>query len=329
MNSIIIRIGMDGIWQNSIFFGMVLCVLSIALRRRSIFYTLWGYVLLSALYMFEYPPLQAGSMQAAFMLSSARTFSEVLLITCAVFSFKQKHIRLLFDCLAIIEVGMLLYQNSGLFVAPSFDLAFLALYAGFAPTCMIFVILGMVLTHHCTTAKLILLGYAFSDFIATRNYLTRAMIAGFGLIILALAYFQSGHMFDGSERILYYTKFMHYYWDTHTQIPYLYHTDYVQRLFGFGPGSFIWISSMMESFKGTIFLQMHCDWLQILFELGIVGFMLVVAAFGKALHVARKSPLMFGAVLGCGIFALTYHPLRFMPSMMLVAYIFREVWEES
>lgn len=58
------------------------------------------------------------------------------------------------------------------------------------------------------------------------------------------------------------------------------------------------------------FFWMHNDWLQILFESGIIGLILALAIFAQALIKSRKSPALFAALLCYGSIAVIQMPLR-------------------
>ncbi len=96
------------------------------------------------------------------------------------------------------------------------------------------------------------------------------------------------------------------------------------RIAGVGPGSFMWCSLLIDKFKEPMFLQMHSDWLQLAFEEGIVGILLVIATVLIAVKRALSNKRVLMGIAGASVFALTYHPLRFFPSAIMLALIFSE-----
>lgn len=93
---------------------------------------------------------------------------------------------------------------------------------------------------------------------------------------------------------------------------------------GVGPGTYMWYALISRHFvlAPNYFIQMHSDWLQILWELGAVGLSLSLLAFGKAIQNAWNNIPVLCGLMGSAAFAMTYHPLRFFPSALLVSTIF-------
>lgn len=92
--------------------------------------------------------------------------------------------------------------------------------------------------------------------------------------------------------------------------------NHANILVGFGPGSFELFGPKIQHasnfMTGSWFIWMHNDWLQILFELGIVGFILWGLAYvGVCRRVrARKSAYLFASLIGLGVMACMNYPLR-------------------
>lgn len=73
-------------------------------------------------------------------------------------------------------------------------------------------------------------------------------------------------------------------------------------------------------------MQLHNDWLQILFELGFVGLVLSMGVFLGLLWRARRHPEVFALVCGLGVMGLGYHPLRHIVTQVLVVCVIRTVY---
>jgi O-antigen ligase len=85
---------------------------------------------------------------------------------------------------------------------------------------------------------------------------------------------------------------------------------------GAGLGSFEWISNMIYSDShGYTFA--HNDYLQVLFELGAIGFALFVVFIATEFYRLRNCGRYF--ITGCGLcaFMLTYSPLHVFPGMLV------------
>jgi len=130
-------------------------------------------------------------------------------------------------------------------------------------------VLVTVLFHHATTAALILVVIL----LARATAYSRATTDTLALLLLigAAAYIHSGPLFDGNERIAHYQKYFEH-WPSLTHI-----------LIGVGPGTFMWSAMVIDQYKPPVFFQMHSDWLQILWELGLVGLGLCLWVWVKAL----------------------------------------------
>ena len=129
-------------------------------------------------------------------------------------------------------------------------------------------------------------------------------------------------LFNYAERLSIYSRYMK--WWT-SAWPFV--------VFGVGPGTFMWMSLLIDKFTPPLFLQMHSDWLQVLFELGIVGALLAIVSYVRALARAKNDTAQLAAVVGIGAFALTYHLFRFFPPAVLVVMILlrgvRKGWKEE
>ena len=112
---------------------------------------------------------------------------------------------------------------------------------------------------------------------------------------------------DGSGRWGGYLVFMTEWWNSGHQI------------LGLGMGSFGVMSrsiSLKHNFNTfEIWPWLHSDWLQTMFELGVVGFILYAVLFvsvSKDLYTKRSS-LLFSIWMGLGASALIDFPIRYFP----------------
>lgn len=90
--------------------------------------------------------------------------------------------------------------------------------------------------------------------------------------------------------------------------------DRFNPLFGSGQGTaFMWIPSFQEDSglnQNNWFIWMHNDWLQILFEQGILGFGLAVIAYGFVISRSFQRPYLVTSVLLYGAMALFNFPMH-------------------
>lgn len=79
--------------------------------------------------------------------------------------------------------------------------------------------------------------------------------------------------------------------------------------------------------SGEMFQRMHNDWYQTLFELGIIGFVLMVTVYWKILLRAWKTDkAVVGVWLGIGVWGLTYYPLHSPITVIFVALAAQKAW---
>jgi O-antigen ligase len=105
--------------------------------------------------------------------------------------------------------------------------------------------------------------------------------------------------------------------------------DYFRRnfypYFGSGPGTFytwgIVLQNSTHEFDNGQFFWVHNEWLQILFENGIVGLSLVISIFITALYRLRKNIYLFTSLFLFGYISLTQNPLRQPISALFIGWL--------
>lgn len=272
---------------------------------------LLGYVLLWALYILEYPAEHFGLFTRAFQATAGQTFVEILFVPIAALIFR-KGIGKILPLIALFSCLCVWFTWPGLLNAPSFNSGLAALCAPFVSWWVAWVIVITAITHHGSTALLILCAQISAHFIRVRKLKNFAVF----LSILTLAYViaqyhQDGGLFNGSGRLGKYIQYMTF-WKKEWRWIFL----------GIGPGTFMWTSLMLDQFKAPLFLQLHSDFLQIIFELGLVGLGLCVWVFIHAIRKAWGNVQVLAGLFGCAAFTLTYMPCRYFPSALIIAWIF-------
>lgn len=309
-NPLTTQLDLGGNWHLGIFFGCTLIVGKWIYDRKFLHISeklLLSYVLIYALYIAEFPKAHFGVYTTAFQLTAAQTFLECFLVVLGA-KMLHKHFFAIVPYLVSLELIAIWIGQDGLLVAPSFNSAFCALALPFLPLWCILITLITLVTHHGSTALLIVASqlwvYALKKKWVKWFLLIPPLFAGIAYLHHNLSWF------DADERITKYVQFMKF-WAQ----------DWKWILFGVGPGSFTWISLIRDEFKGNLFLSMHSDWLQILWELGILGLILSLNSLGFLIKRIWNHPQLLSAVFGCVTFGLTYHPLRWFPSSFLMACI--------
>lgn len=267
------------------------------------------YALLYSLFLFEFPARHFANLTRAYQYTAAQAFVETIVIVYLATK-QSKVIELCIAPFALISCLAVWTHTTGLLNAPSFNSAFAALLMPFVPLWVALIILATVLAHHGSTALLILGAQLLS--IAIRKHKFRPYFAGILILLFGIAYLHhNGPLLDGLERLQKYGEYFDFWSQSNTWV-----------FFGAGPGTFMWTSIMMSHFKPPLFLQMHSDWLQIIWELGMVGFFLALFTVNQAIDMNQNRPRIFAGILGVIAFGMTYHPLRFAPTALICAWIF-------
>lgn len=285
---------------------------------------LLAWTLGSALWTLEFPVLPYNALTKAYQVTAGQCFAEVILAVaffCIISDRLHERLMKLFSILVMIQLACVWARIRGPMIAPSFDLAVAAIYLPFAPAWLQIVIVGTILTHHAGTADLILASEFFAW--SLKHMRPKYIIASGVLAVaafLAVAYFHShAPMLDGLERISQYKRFMRFWlYGPGDELiwPFI--------LAGVGAGTFTWCSILIDKFQDPVVLFLHSDWLQILFELGSVGFLLSLGVWFQAVRRMWSRTEYVAALFGVAACGMFYHPLRFAPSIFLLGLIFRK-----
>lgn len=132
----------------------------------------------------------------------------------------------------------------------------------------------------------------------SRKKLLYGVIAG--LSIFGVSFAIQGHeLFNLSGRVAGWQSYMDWW------------AREAPHLTGPGISTFEGIAPYLLNKGQEIFLYMHNDWLQILFDGGIIGFVLALAFTIQILYKARHSPALFACILGFMACMAPYAPLHF------------------
>lgn len=314
MKSFFVGIDTGGVWHISIFYGLALCVLIISHSQIKKYglaaSTLLAYVVISALYLLEYPDNRFGAWHSQYQGSAGQCLAELGLLTLSVSYIKPKYAWMLLTPLCLFDGLWVLKSGNGLMQAYSFDTAFLAMCLPFVAIPVKIFSLAIIFTRHGYTAKLIIAAQLFAMSFQYKKL--RLLIPLIAIVLLSLiSHYYSGISNIGIDRINPWHKYMSAWAE-----------DPMNVIFGIGSGSFMWSSVLLDKFQGILFLELHNDWLQILFEQGVIGLILALLTYFSAVKKSLPDPKLLAGVFGAGVFALTYHPLRFIPTAFVTVLIF-------
>lgn len=322
-----------GTWRLGFFLGLCAIVIYFLSRMKELYLPariLWGYALCYAIFTMEFPFVHYGQGHTAFQAWAGMNALEVTLIPLFALYLSEAGVAKIFSWLKWIMLGEILCActgTRGLLIAPSFNLAFVALYLPFAPLWLWIVGVGAICTHHAGAAQAMLGTYALLW--CWRNLRRRYFLGALLVIVpvvLGVAYFHShSELLDGSERLDRWVGRFFDFW-LHGNMPGKKSTEIIWLFvfFGVGPATFMWSSMLIDRFKEPVALFMHNDFIQVFWELGTFGGSLALLVYRKALLSAADTPPTLYALAGLAPFAFFWHPLRFFPTALLVALLVRQ-----
>ncbi len=323
---------MVDVWRGTNLWGLTgLVLLLVFLFHRQIGFLLsatWAYFLLSALWVFENPnftaptfPLKSGqilNLEVQLDQTAGQAFAQLLLVPLVVLLLPEnifRHWTKLFLGVGVLNCGLLLFNGQGILQASSFDAGFVAALLPFAPLpAAAFYLVTIGLSARIVTA-LVILSAAFVSWVLAYFKSPRLTFLALTLVNTGLWFSRkwvSVHDFDSTGRTAAWGRFFQ--WWTANAPP----------VFGTGIGTFQWIGPAIDGMEHNLFLQMHSDWLQVLFEGGVLGFGLTLTAFVFLLYRSWPRPNIFAGLTGLGVFCLAYHPFHFFPTALFIACLIRE-----
>ncbi len=300
-----------------------------AIKFERALWLVWGYFMVSALLAsnVDWIPIEGGDVLYTGS-SSAKAACLLLLVPIFVGSFMERgrHRLYLFlaglmtlDALVVIVralTGSRFEDPRGLFGASSFDAAMIAAVllplgvkrlmegGGKVWALVVPIVLLTAFVTRGSTVWFVLATFTLVCSIAlqTRVRLSLVHLGAAGLL-LAGAFNASGGLFHTSGRLIEWSNLLTFWWKGGSW------------LLGTGVGTFEWLGPAIDTMlfgKTTgAFMWMHNDWLQLLFEGGVLGFLGVVTIAGWMLWRARRKPWLVAGLASMGVCMLAQMPLHF------------------
>lgn len=309
------------IWRFHHFVGVALVVLYLSLFTVRRLYG-WlvgitlGYSLLSSLVLFQSTKPIWGNLQPRIDVTSAQAFIYLGLVVAGVSVLSKRGMKNLLKSLAVlslIDSLLIVFFKYGFFNNPSMDGTFVTLLIPYVASLNVWLV------------PISLLGIGFAG--ETTPYLVLAAMLGTYFfyknpklsLLATLNCLGFGYLFLGPEflsprgRFTAWDSFMN--WWVGNANPWI----------GTGYGSFHWIGpAVQENLRTGYFLFMHNEYLQILFEGGVIGLALSLSLWIYAIVKARFSAVRVSLFAGMSVAMLTQYPLRYFLTQVLVACLLRE-----
>lgn len=181
-------------------------------------------------------------------------------------------------------------------------------------------ILAAIILTKCNTAVIVIILMSLAYLLARKEwkmlgiFILADSISGFYLA----KYFGTKFM-DDSGRLNNW-KLMMGYWK-----------DHINHWLGAGPGTYWAYSQWLQAHKvgDLVFPWMHNDWLQILFEQGIIGILAVGFLFFTMLRKSFDRPALFAMILGYGFIACTLYPLHLFMFQLLGVVLIQKTFRDK
>ncbi len=299
---------------------------------------LWSLLADSALVHAFSPMLYAkfsmDTMAIKIQLSAAATFMVILFLPWMILQMSEKAERwavwTLIGFLFVDALFMMLKLNGhrGLIDANTFDMTVIALSLPllgqskyirsnwiFISLIAFFMAAIFFLNPGGSTAKVVTMLTILGWLVASKKWIA----VGVAVAAIAVAFFYVDDFTQYSDRAQIISNYLEY-WISSGKF-----------MFGMGFGSITEIA-MFEKLKVLpataqgFPLLIHNDYVQILFEGGIVNLAFMLCLMGLALWHLRKKPDFFGAAIGYSFAMFTYYPIHFLPSAFIGLLILREAF---
>jgi hypothetical protein len=233
-----------------------------------------------------------------------------------------KWYKIIFNIWAVWECYILLTTGNGLENGQTFCAALLILTLPVTFPLIWPLMLFTAFKFGGSTALFVGLGMLLA-YLAPRIYKvlqdTRIALAtaAVGAAVTYFAWDKVIDLFDSSQRVPVWITF------------YKVWRDNFPKIQGIGVGSWEWLGAFIDNPAKQSFIWVHNDYLQVLFEAGVVGFILLILSVAWVLWNARLNAHLRALSWGVAICMISYFPLHFAISQLLVLYVIRGVLVEN
>lgn len=286
-----------------------------------------GWILISGIMVSHNPGIVSSIIDMRLRVIAAKGFCVVSMFLFLISTIDRKWVSsmfLFFEIMAIIQTILLLKYGVGLFSADSMDAAFVAVILPISflrpkqyPYWFQFILMAIppfiLFAPRLGNTFFVALATMTFSYLALKRkrialILTIPLIAG----IMALSYRMNGiSFFRHADRTEQWKFFMNWLFENEKQ------------WLGTGLSTFQWVGPILQNKTTDIFIWMHSEPLQIIFEQGLLGFALALILTYQCLSRSVKTPWLFVASIGLITISLTQFPLRYPVGQFLTLLLIR------
>jgi len=275
-----------------------------------------------------------GGYSHAFGETAGQAFAAIVMSVGLIFFMEKKYLPwavLVFQVIALIDCVLILTIGYGIFNSESVDASFIMLI--YPSICLIPLKPKLTLSH--SLVLILTLALPIAALVAakasTPYFMLSACLCAYILIKttnpkrklielvtiapigLALGYWLLGRhtLIDPNGRVAIWQICMEW-WAANVNI-----------WIGYGSGTFEWLGYIIQKRTDTIFIWMHNEYLQILFEHGIIGFVIFLGLAIECLYKSRKNTWVFVSLIALSVCFISQFPLRWFVSQVWICLIVR------
>lgn len=288
------------------------------------------YVLVSAIVIFQNPESVWPELQIRLDATAANSFGATILIVATLALIPYRYLIKLMSALAgvaMINSLLVLIYGYGIFNAASMDCTFISLMLPYIFLRMnlrtgskgLDVLTALLLTcapiaaiisAQGSTAYFIVVACLVAFLIQTKQWVFTSVLS----VPLALGFVtQRENFLNSNGRFEIWKLFMSWF------------SEHANIWLGTGTGTFQWIGPAIQGTQKNLFLFMHNEYLQALFEQGIIGVFLFSMVLVSSLLKARQSTWLFVSLAGVCVAMLTQFPFRYFTTQLLILVFLRLV----
>lgn len=280
-------------------------------------FLLLSWILIDAILISFWPPITVDQLSLRLRFVSAKSICVLTMLIYFVHSVKSKYIMCGLEIFTVINCISYLYLGAGAFSAGSADMAFMAMMypqMAFRPRhnkyekawawfLRIFPLSCLFFNRPGSAVFMALALGLFTYLILEKKW---KWIIPVPAALLALGYHMSWDFEYGqklflsdSGRLTPWTKFMQWW------------ADNANMWIGTGTGTFQWLNTQVDIGRSDIwFTWMHNEFLQVLFEQGVIGLILMLALFAICLKKSVKVPFIFASLVSTAFVFCVHYPIR-------------------